>query len=67
MTVNAWYGIALYGRATSQPRLEGLGQLLLASELRGAWSYYQIADGDEIYPEPFRGNVTHLQIRTQAL
>ncbi|KAL1529838.1 hypothetical protein AB1Y20_000769 [Prymnesium parvum] len=53
--INAWYGVLLYGIATGDKRLEGLGQLLLATELRSAWTYYQILD-DSIYPEPFASN-----------
>ena len=53
--VNAWYAVALYGRAAADERLEALGQLLLATELRAAWTYYQISD-DSIYPEPFASN-----------
>ena len=35
--------------------MEQLGLLLLASELRAAWTYYQMVT-DEIYPKPFSDN-----------
>ena len=47
------YGTTLFGRAIGDERVEQLGLLLLATELRGAWTYYQISD-DEIYPKPLR-------------
>lgn len=53
--LNAWYGIALYGAATGDKRVERLGQLLLMTELRSTWTYYQIMD-DSIYPQPFASN-----------
>jgi len=54
--VNAWYAISLYGLATSDAKLRDLGRLLLATELRAAWRYWQIDGTGGIYPKEFATN-----------
>jgi endo-1,3(4)-beta-glucanase len=51
--VNAWYGLHLWGVASSQTQLTELGRLLLAQEAATAKRYWQIKQSDTIYPEPF--------------
>ncbi|MBK7861462.1 MAG: hypothetical protein IPJ65_23175 [Archangiaceae bacterium] len=51
--VNAWYALALLGQAAGDANLEWLGRVLLAQELDGARTYWQIRSGSTIYPEPF--------------
>lgn len=54
--VNAWYGVYLYGLAIGDDRIRDLGRVMLATELRATWKYWQINDGEGIYPEPFASN-----------
>ena len=54
--VNAWYGVYLYGLAIGDDRLRDLGRLMLATELRATWKYWQINTGEGIYPEPYASN-----------
>lgn len=54
--VNAWYGVYLYGLAIGDDRLRDLGRMMLATELRSTWKYWQINSGEGIYPEPFASN-----------
>lgn len=54
--VNAWYGVYLYGLATGDDRLRDLGRILLATELRSSWTYWQMRDQDTIYPPVFAAN-----------
>ena len=54
--VNAWYGVYLYGLAIEDDRIRDLGRMMLATELRATWKYWQINDGEGIYPEPFASN-----------
>jgi endo-1,3(4)-beta-glucanase len=55
--VNAWYGLSLYGLATGDRRMRDLGRLMLATELRGAHTYWQIKSdqADAIYPAAYAG------------
>ena len=54
--VNAWYGVYLYGLAIEDDRIRDLGRMMLATELRATWKYWQINAGEGIYPEPFASN-----------
>ncbi len=54
--VNAWYAVYLYGLAIGNDRLRDLGRVMLATELRSTWKYWQINEGEGIYPEPFASN-----------
>ena len=54
--VNAWYAVYLYGLATGDDRIRDLGRVMLATELRSTWKYWQINDGEGVYPEPFASN-----------
>ena len=54
--VNAYYAVYLWGLATDDTRLRDVGRLLLATELRSSWLYWQIMSSDGIYPEPFASN-----------
>ena len=54
--VNAWYGVYLYGMAIGDDRIRDLGRMMLATELRSTWKYWQINDGEGIYEEPFASN-----------
>ena len=54
--VNAWYGVYLYGLAIGDDRIRDLGRVMLATELRSTWKYWQINTGEGVYPEPFASN-----------
>ena len=54
--VNAWYAVYLYGLAIGDDRIRDLGRVMLATELRSTWKYWQINTGEGIYPEPFASN-----------
>lgn len=54
--VNAWYGVYLYGLAIGDDRIRDLGRMMLATELRSTWKYWQINTGEGIYEEPFASN-----------
>lgn len=54
--VNAWYAVYLYGLAIEDDRIRDLGRMMLATELRATWKYWQINAGEGIYPEPFASN-----------
>lgn len=53
--VNAYYGAALLGEALGDMRLRDFGRLLMATEIRATWHYWQI-DTTDIYPQPFADN-----------
>jgi endo-1,3(4)-beta-glucanase len=54
--VNAWYGLRLLGLALGEARLSELGRVLLALELDGARTYWQIPASSTLYAEPFKSN-----------
>ncbi len=56
MIILGYYGIYLYGLATDNQLVRDLGRFLLASEIRGAQKYWQINEGEDIYPDPFNDN-----------
>ena len=51
-----YYGVYLYGLATDNRLVKDLGRFLLSSEIRGAQKYWQINEGEDIYPDPFNDN-----------
>ncbi|MGB4759186.1 MAG: glycosyl hydrolase [Candidatus Saccharimonadales bacterium] len=65
--INAWYGIHLWGLATSNTELSNMGRLLLASEIRSAKRYWHIAASSDIYPSPFNNHATAVIIRTHKV
>ncbi len=65
--INAWYGIYLWGLATSNTDLRDTGRLLLASEIRSAKKYWHIAANSDIYPSPFNNHGTAVIIRTHKV
>ena len=65
--INAWYGIHLWGLATSNTGLSNTGRLLLASEIRSAKRYWHIAANSDIYPSPFSDNGTAVIIRSHKV
>jgi len=49
--VNAYYGIALLGDATQDPKLRQWGRLLLGMELNGAHRYWHMPTWRSVYPD----------------
>eukprot|EP00296_Roombia_truncata_P000019 JP435674.1.p1 GENE.JP435674.1~~JP435674.1.p1 ORF type:complete len:687 (-),score=179.62 JP435674.1:152-2212(-) len=54
--INAWYGLYLYGLVTDNANVKRTGQLLLASEIRGAQTYWHSTDAKSVYPKEFAKN-----------
>lgn len=65
--INAWYGVYLWGLATSNTDLRDQGRLMLASEIRSAKKYWHINPGSDIYPSPFSNNGTAVVVRTHKV
>lgn len=65
--INAWYGIHLWGLATSNTELSNMGRLMLAAEVRSAKKYWHIAANSNIYPAPFSDNGTAVIVRTHKV
>ena len=55
--VNAWYGMQLLGLVMGDARMSEIGRLLLALELDGARTYWQIPAASAIYGDPFKQNM----------
>lgn len=51
--LHAWYGINLWGLATSQPDLRNVGRFLQAAETRAAHLYWQMPSTNNVYPSNF--------------
>ncbi|MDB5180460.1 MAG: uncharacterized protein JWO54_218, partial [Candidatus Saccharibacteria bacterium] len=51
--MHAWYGINLWGLATSQPDLRNVGRFLQAAEVRSAKTYWQMPSYNSVYPSGF--------------
>lgn len=51
--VNAWYGLELLGRALGDTNMTNTGRVMLATEILGAQTYWQIKAGSRVYDEPF--------------
>ena len=54
--VNAYYAIALYGKAIHDDSLFSWGEFLTARELRSAQTYWQVRSDSSIYGSRFRQN-----------
>ena len=65
--INAWYGIHLWGLATSNTELSNMGRLLLAGEIRSAKRYWHIYANSDIYPAPFNNHGTAVIVRTHKV
>jgi endo-1,3(4)-beta-glucanase len=65
--INAWYGVHLWGVATSNTDISNMGRLLLAGEVRSAKRYWHIYDNSDIYPAPFNQNATAVVLRTHKV
>ncbi len=65
--INAWYGIYLWGLATSNADLRDTGRLLLASEIRSAKKYWHITANSDIYPSPFNNHGTAVIVRSHKV
>jgi endo-1,3(4)-beta-glucanase len=65
--INAWYGVHLWGLATSNTELSNMGRLLLASEIRSAKRYWHIYNSSDIYPTPFNNHGTAVIVRTHKV
>ena len=65
--INAWYGVYLWGLATSNADVRDTGRLLLASEIRSAKKYWHIEANSTIYPAPFNAHGTAVIIRTHKV
>lgn len=51
--VNAWYGLALLGRALGDANVENVGRVLATLEIQGAQRYWQVRASDSVYRAPF--------------
>lgn len=51
--MNAWYGINLWGMATSQSDLRNVGRFLQAMECQAAQLYWQMPSYNTVYPTDF--------------
>ncbi|KTD17286.1 glycosyl hydrolase [Legionella jordanis] len=54
--VNAYYSLALYGRAIHDKSLLNWAQFLMNRELKAAQLYWQVKRNNSIYPEQFKAN-----------
>jgi endoglucanase Acf2 len=52
--VNAWYGLWLYGKATSASDLTELGGVLLYNEMQAAQAYYHVTSDSTTFKSPFK-------------
>jgi endo-1,3(4)-beta-glucanase len=51
--VNAYYAIALLGKAMEDPSLTYLGEVLTSLELTGTHRYWHLTSEKSVYPQPF--------------
>jgi endo-1,3(4)-beta-glucanase len=51
--VNAWYAVALYGKAIGDDNMVNVGRLLAGMEIAGAQKYWQIPGASTLYPPEF--------------
>ncbi len=56
--INAWYGVYLWGLATSNAAVKDLGRLHLAQEIRAAKKYWHVYSPDTMYDAPFDNHAT---------
>lgn len=54
--VNAYYGVYLVGKSFKVPEVERMGHLLLAMEIRGAQTYWQMPSSSNIYEPIYTAN-----------
>ncbi|RLN93899.1 hypothetical protein BBJ28_00014097 [Nothophytophthora sp. Chile5] len=54
--INAYYGVYLVGKAFNVPAVEHMGHLLLALEIRGAQTYWQMPSDSDIYEPLYAAN-----------
>ncbi|KAL3665140.1 hypothetical protein V7S43_009772 [Phytophthora oleae] len=54
--INAYYGVYLVGKAFNVPEVEHMGHLLLALEIRGAQTYWQMPSTSDIYEPIYAAN-----------
>eukprot|EP01127_Copromyxa_protea_P021544 TRINITY_DN7440_c0_g1_i1.p1 TRINITY_DN7440_c0_g1~~TRINITY_DN7440_c0_g1_i1.p1 ORF type:complete len:714 (+),score=65.55 TRINITY_DN7440_c0_g1_i1:26-2143(+) len=55
-SINAYYGVALYGDAVGSPYIANIGKLLLATEIRSTQKYWHMQPGGGVYPDQFAQN-----------
>jgi endo-1,3(4)-beta-glucanase len=55
-SVNGWYAIYLYGLARENTRVQDLGRLMTALEIRAAKEYWQMSSQHSNFPAPFSDN-----------
>ncbi|CAI5707751.1 unnamed protein product [Peronospora effusa] len=54
--INAYYGVYLVGKSFQVPEVEHIGHLLLALEIRGAQTYWQMPSTSDIYEPIYAAN-----------
>ncbi|KAG7384123.1 hypothetical protein PHYBOEH_009645 [Phytophthora boehmeriae] len=54
--INAYYGVYLVGKAFNVAEVEHMGHLLLAMEIRGAQTYWQMPSNSDIYEPLYAAN-----------
>ncbi|GMF13252.1 unnamed protein product [Phytophthora lilii] len=54
--INAYYGVYLVGKSFKVPEVEHMGHLLLALEIRGAQTYWQMPSSSDIYEPIYAAN-----------
>ncbi|CAH0481213.1 unnamed protein product [Peronospora belbahrii] len=54
--INAYYGVYLVGKSFQAPEVEHIGHLLLAMEIRGAQTYWQMPSTSNIYEPIYAAN-----------
>uniref|UniRef100_H3H0L4 glucan endo-1,3-beta-D-glucosidase n=1 Tax=Phytophthora ramorum TaxID=164328 RepID=H3H0L4_PHYRM len=54
--INAYYGVYLVGKSFKVPEVEHMGHLLLALEIRGAQTYWQMPSNSDIYEPIYAAN-----------
>ncbi|KAJ8530521.1 hypothetical protein ON010_g14391 [Phytophthora cinnamomi] len=54
--INAYYGVYLVGKSFKVPEVERMGHLLLAMEIRGALTYWQMPSSSGIYEPIYAAN-----------
>jgi len=56
--IHAWYGMYLWGLATSNANIKDLGRLQLAQEIRSTKKYWHIYNPDTIHDAPLNNHAT---------
>jgi endo-1,3(4)-beta-glucanase len=55
-SINAYYGVYLWGLATQNQAITDLGRVMLATEIRSAKKYWQMTSASSMSPTPFSNN-----------